>query len=246
MSGISFLETTEKRKGILLDPRTKLLMLLTITTLMFSTSNKGVMNIVKPCLSLVPFVLILSEHRFKTAGKYLLLYVVCFTLERIALVYLSGLLSFIVMAVTSIMTRFAPGIMTGAWLISSTSVSEFIGAMERMHITEKIVIPMSVIFRFFPTISEEYQAIRDAMKMRSIRFGGRNPLLMVEYSLVPLMVSVVKIGDELSAAALTRGLGAPVKRTNVCQIGFHVQDLIAILFCVICFALFLFQQQISF
>ena len=32
---------------------------------------------------------------------------------------------------------------------------------------------------------------------------------MVEYRLVPLMVSVVKIGDELSAAALTRGLGAP-------------------------------------
>ena len=137
-------------------------------------------------------------------------------------------------------------IMTGAYLISSTSISEFIGAMERMHITEKIVIPMSVIFRFFPTISEEYQAIRDAMKMRGIRFGGKNPFLMLEYRLVPLMVSVVKIGDELSAAALTRGLGAPVKRTNVCQIGFHVQDLIAILFCVICFALFLFQQQISF
>ena len=97
---------------------------------------------------------------------------------------------------------------------------------------------MSVIFRFFPTISEEYQAIRDAMKMRGIRFGGKNPFLMLEYRLVPLMVSVVKIGDELSAAALTRGLGAPVKRTNVCQIGFHVQDLIAILFCVICFALF--------
>ena len=72
------------------------------------------------------------------------------------------------------MTRFAPGIMTGAYLISSTSVSEFIGAMERMHITEKIVIPMSVIFRFFPTISEEYQAIRDAMKMRNIHFGGKN------------------------------------------------------------------------
>ena len=243
MNGLSFSATTEKRKGILLDPRTKLILLLTITTLMFSTSNEGIMNIVKPCLSLVPFALILSERRFKTAGKYLVLYAVCFILERIALTSLSGLLSFIVLAVTSIMTRFAPGIMTGAYLISSTSISEFIGAMERMHITEKIVIPMSVIFRFFPTISEEYQAIRDAMKMRGIRFGGKNPFLMLEY---PLMVSVVKIGDELSAAALTRGLGAPVKRTNVCQIGFHVQDLIAILFCVICFALFLFQQQISF
>jgi len=176
----------------------------------------------------------------------LLLYAVCFVLERIALTVLSGLLSFIVLAITSIMTRFAPGIMTGAWLISSTSVSEFIAAMERMHITEKIVIPMSVIFRFFPTISEEYQAIRDAMKMRGIRFGGKNPFLMVEYRLVPLMVSVVKIGDELSAAALTRGLGAPVKRTNVCQIGFHFQDVIAIMLCILCFILFLFQRQIVF
>ena len=72
MDGVSFSATTEKRKGILFDPRTKLVLLLTITTLMFSTSNEGIMNIVKPCLSLVPFVLILSEHRFKTAGKYLL------------------------------------------------------------------------------------------------------------------------------------------------------------------------------
>lgn len=105
---------------------------------------------------------------------------------------------------------------------------------------------MSVIFRFFPTISEEYQAIRDAMKMQGIRFGGKNPFLMLEYRLVPLMVSVVKIGDELSAAALTRGLGAPVKRTNVCQIGFHVQDLIAILFCVIFLPCFCFSSRFLF
>ena len=189
--------------------------------------------LLKPCAFYVDFI----GASFQNGRKYLLLYVACFVLERIALTTLSGLLSFIVLAITSIMTRFAPGIMTGAYLISSTSVSEFIGAMERMHITEKIVIPMSVIFRFFPTISEEYQAIRDAMKMRNIHFGGKNPFLMIEYRLVPLMVSVVKIGDELSAAALTRGLGAPVRRTNVCQIGFHFQDVVALLFCIICFVL---------
>ena len=246
MNGVSFSATSDKRKGILLDPRTKLILLLTITTLMLSTSNEGIMNVVKPMLSFIPFVLILSERRFKTAGKYLILYIACFVLERIALTTLSGLLSFVVLAVTSIMTRFAPGIMTGVYLLSSTSVSEFIGSMERIHMTEKIVIPLSVIFRFFPTISEEYQAIRDAMKMRGIRFGGKNPLLMVEYRLVPLMVSVVKIGDELSAAALTRGLGAPLKRTNVCQIGFHVQDIIAILLCIVCFVMFLLNRQFAF
>ena len=119
MDGLSFSATTDNRKGIRIDPRTKLILLLTVTTLMFSTSNEGIMNFVKPVLSLIPFVLILSERRFKTAGKYLVLYVACFVLEHIALISLSGLLSFAVLAVTSIMTRFAPGIMTGAYLLSS-------------------------------------------------------------------------------------------------------------------------------
>ena len=37
MSSASYLTVTENKKGIQLDPRTKLLLLLTITTLMFST-----------------------------------------------------------------------------------------------------------------------------------------------------------------------------------------------------------------
>lgn len=222
---------TAKRRGLLLDPRTKLIMLITVTTLMLSSGNGGVMNIVKPTLSIIPFVLLLSERKWKTAAKYLVLYAVCFALERVALYVLSGALSFLLLAVCSVMTRFAPGFMMGAFLISSTSVSDFIAAMKRMHITEKIVIPLSVIFRFFPTIGEENAAINDAMRMRGIRFGGKHPGKMLEYRLIPLMISVVKIGDELSAAALTRGLGAPVKRTDICNIGFHIQDVVMLALC---------------
>ncbi len=36
----------------------------------------------------------------------------------------------------------------------------------------------------------------------------------------------VKIGEELSAAAITRGLGAPVKRTNICQLKFNFADVV--------------------
>ena len=233
MSSASYPIVTGSKKGIQLDPRTKLLLLLTITTLMFSTSNEGIMNLVKPLLSLVPFILILSERRFQTAAKYLILYAACFALERVALIWASGLPSFVLLAVTSIMTRFAPGIMMGAYLIASTSVSEFIGAMERMHLTEKIVIPLSVIFRFFPTVSEEYQAIRDAMKMRGIT-TFRSPMKMLEYRIVPLMISIAKIGEELSAAALTRGLGAPQKRTNICKIGFGPLDIFFFLLAIPC------------
>ena len=86
------------------------------------------------------------------------------------------------------------------------------------------------MFRFFPTILEESRSINDAMRMRGI--GSKNlvkdPIALFEYRLVPLLMSIVKIGGELSAAALTRGLGGPVKRTNICKIGFGIWD-----FCMI-------------
>ncbi|MBQ5475603.1 MAG: hypothetical protein IIT65_13205, partial [Lachnospiraceae bacterium] len=46
--------------------------------------------------------------------------------------------------------------------------------------------------------------------------------------IIPLLFSSLTIGDELSAAAVTRGLGKPVKRTNVCKIGFGVSDYMVI------------------
>lgn len=231
-----------EKRYMLIDPRTKLLLLVTISTMMLGGGSAGLMKYIRPALSIVPFILLLSERKIKTSFKYLVLYAVCFGMEFLAIRYLSGTLSFIFLAVSSIMTKFAPGIMMGAFFISTTSVSEFTAAMERMHVTNKLTIPLSVIFRFFPTVGEEYKAISDAMRMRQIRFGGKKVFAMIEYRIVPLIVSIVKIGDELSAAALTRGLGRPVKRTNICEIGFHVQDIIFILFCLASIVIFVISR----
>lgn len=116
---------------------------------------------------------------------------------------------------------------------SYETVSEFSSAMSRMHVTDKLTIPLPVMFRFFPTIADEFRAINDAMRMRDIRFGGKNVDKMIEYRLIPLMVCSAKLGEELNAAAITRGLGGDVKRTNVCRIGFHFQDYIVVLICFI-------------
>ena len=130
-----------------------------------------------------------------------------------------------------------PNDMMGYITVRTTTVSEFVAAMKKLHLPEQIIIPMSVIFRFFPTVVEEYNAIGDAMKMRGIRFGGGKASAMLEYRLVPVIMCSVKIGEELNAAALTRGLGGPVKRTNICEIGFHVQDVFFLLLCVVAFAI---------
>ena len=83
--------------------------------------------------------------------------------------------------------------------------------------------------RFFPTIKEEYAAIRDAMKMRGIMLGGGNAAGMIEYRMIPLLFSCVNIGDELSAAAVTRGLGGKVKRTSAQTLRIGAADILLIL-----------------
>ena len=222
-----------------LDPRTKLALLFTVTTLMLGASNEGAMLAVKMLLSLVPFVLILSAGRWQMASKYLLFYALCFLAERIAFSSLHGLSAFAVLALTSIMTRFAPGIMVGAYFVTTTSVSEFLTAMGRLHVSEKVLIPLAVIFRFFPTMGEEYCAIRDAMRMRGIRLGRVGPEALFTYRVVPLVIRIVKIGDELAAAALARGLGAPVVRTRAKHVGFGGCDVLALALCVGSFVVFL-------
>ena len=137
------------------------------------------------------------------------------------------------MIIVGLLLYFGPSIAMAYYVVTTTTVSEFIAGMERLHIPNQVTIPMAVMFRFFPTVMEEWHAIGDAMKMRGIRLRGGKAGSILEYRLVPMLMCSVKIGEELSAASLTRGLGGPVKRTNICDIGIHVQDALMLLLCVV-------------
>ena len=126
------------------------------------------MDIIRPCLVALPVLLLLLSQRWKAAARFSITYAVLYGLELTVIPMLTGMWNFILNAASGIYTHMLPGFVMGYYLISTTTVSEFVAAMERMHIPQKIVIPVSVVFRFFPTVREEYAAIRDAMKMRGI------------------------------------------------------------------------------
>lgn len=227
--------------GLHLDPRTKLAVLITISVFVLGGSGGDAMRYFAPVLSAIPLLLLLSARKIKISILYLVLYGGSWFLDFFMLPKLSGIANFLVLAICALLLRFVPGIMMGYYTIKTMTVSEFIAAMEKIHLPQQITIPLSVMFRFFPTVLEEYNAINDAMKMRGIRFGGGKAGAILEYRIVPMIMCSVKIGEELSAAALTRGLGGPVKRTNICQIGFHIQDIIMLF---VCFSAFVFRLYI--
>lgn len=233
--GFSVLQSTGQKHGLRLDPRTKLLLLVTISSFVLGGLGGSKMSPVLLILSVFPFILLLTVGKVRAA----LLYAVAFTGASLAgellLTHVSGIFQFLLLACVGILSRVMPGAIVGVYVISTTTVSEFTAAMQKLRISDKIIIPLSVMFRFFPTVSEEFSSINAAMRMRGIRLGGGNIGKMLEYRLVPLMTCTAKIGEELSAAALTRGLGGEINRTNICCIGFKVQDYILITLCVAAF-----------
>lgn len=235
------LDKISKNKSFLsLDPRTKIFLLITVTTITCVGGKSEFINYINLFTVVLPFFMLILSRKNIAAFKFLFVYLIVLFFEKIMHMFFSGTAVVIINAVIGVYLHIFPGFVMGYYFICTTKVSEFIAGMERLKITPKIVIPLSVVFRFFPTIREEYTCIKNAMKMRDIVLV-KSPIKMLEYRLVPLMISVTKIGEELTAAALTRGLSIE-KRTNVCKIGFKNIDLILFIYAIFLWAGFVYYK----
>ena len=215
-----------RRTGFYLDPRTKVLFMAFITTLMFFVYENIAIDVAVTSITLI--LLVINRQT-----RIALIYGGLFALAVVAkltqgMYVLPAVLNMVSVLLVAMVIRLFPVFMLGYYIIESTKTDEFVTAMQRWRVPQAFLIPITVVFRFIPTLGEESSAIGDAMRMREIQFGTkkfwRNPGALLEYRVVPLMMSVAKIGDELSASALTRGLGGSDKRTSISEIGFGVCD----------------------
>jgi energy-coupling factor transport system permease protein len=203
----------------------------------------GAAGVLRAFFMLLPLGLLLIEKKWKAAFLFAIFGSAAVSVELFLVHRSAGILNIALVIAAGLFSRFVPGFVMGYYLFTTTKVSELIAALERLRISPKIIIPFAVMMRFFPTIAEEYGSIKDSMRMRGIYFGGGRTLKIPEYRIVPLLMSAVKIGEELSAAALTRGLGKPVKRTNICRSGFGAKDFVFLFLCLGVFTAWAYCEQ---
>lgn len=214
-----------------------LLVLSCIVALSATTLNLWIVRVV---LTLIPIFLMLVEKHYTFAIRFTVFYGVALYLTYyLHSVQATGVWASILHGYASFVAQFMPAMIMAWYLVHTTKMDEFISAMQKMHVPDKITIPMAVVMRFFPTLREEYASIRDAMKMRGIMLGGGNPAKMIEYRMVPLLFSCVNIGDELSAAAVTRGLSTMNKRSSIVVPKMRVPDYLFMAFYTAMLILFL-------
>ena len=201
------------RREVKFDLRTKLMLILVVNLfLLLSHSLIFELVLVFGCL-----LLITIDGQTKSAFHFLIAFFVMLCIDQLATPYMRGFVFTLVSFVTVALRKFLPCFILGKWILTKTEVSEFVAVMWKLRLPQAAIIPLSVVFRYFPTIKEEWASIRAAMKMRGIHIS-------LEHIMVPLLMSAVNVSEELSAAALCRGLDNPEIHTSLVQVKFSHYD----------------------
>lgn len=217
--------TADEKDGArraLLDPRTKVVLLAVLAVFCLGGAGGERLAPFRELLSLLPFVLMSIDGRRTYALSLLGVLMFCIVYQTLLFAGTGGPIEAVLVLVTSVFLRLIPCLAMGSYAMSSTTVSEFVAAMERLHLPRAVTIPLSVMFRFVPTVCENARSVGEALRMR--RTGRIGLSRWLEYRLVPLVECTARSANDLSASALLRGLGAPVGRTSIARIGLGMPD----------------------
>ena len=211
-------------KPLHLDPRTKLLLiLLCVLCAMFAPSLVWQFALV----ALIGLLAALSgKWRYALRGMAAYALICAFTVWCMGV--LTGTWRTMFVAFLGLVHKvYACGMLAGL-VIATTKVGEFLSAMARLRCPKKLTIPLAVMLRYLPTIREDGRFIRDAMRLRDVSptlWGFlKAPAMTVNCIYVPLLTAASKAADELSVAAVTRGIENPKPRTSLADIRMRAAD----------------------
>ncbi|MEV5409712.1 energy-coupling factor transporter transmembrane component T [Thermopolyspora sp. NPDC052614] len=210
-------------RGMRLDPRTKMLLVGVASAVLMSPGGEPFV----PAVLVLGVLLAVAERAWARAlGLPLaaaVLAVVAYTLPRavphpaVAMVAVGAAYLLRLVAVGGV----------AAHLVRTTRPAELTAALRAVRVPRAVVVPAAVMLRFVPTIADEARAVRDAMRLRGIGGMGnllRHPVRGIEYFAVPLIASALRAAEDLSAAALLRGLGSRVRPTAMRPPRFGLAD----------------------
>ncbi|MDU1322179.1 MAG: energy-coupling factor transporter transmembrane component T [Clostridium botulinum] len=232
---INYISVENKgEKGVLkIDPRTKIILMILGNVAIFLAFS------IQIKISLIIFYLIFGFlcGAYKSPIKISLGYFGLILVEYLGGKYLSGTLALMIITFSQFVKMILPCALLASIMISTTKVSEFMGALNKMRVSKKVIIPLTVMIRYFPVVFEDWKNIKDSMRMRDVSptFLGflKNPSDTIECIYVPMLMSASKVSDELSAAAITRGIENPNPRTCMVKMKMKFCDYLSVSLMVI-------------
>ena len=211
---------------IKLDPRTKLFIFLISGTVSLNC-YKAVPSMIYGTV-LCTVLALCGEKLFALKAYALLAVVIYFRYMMGINLNGSGILGMLCMSLSGIVIFSFPVMLSFVLVMRTTRISQFMAAFRAMHLPLKVIIPLAVVFRFVPSVSDEWNGIRKAMAFRGISMEPvdiiKSPLKTIEYVLIPLLFSCISVMEEMAAAALARGIESEGERSSFEKVKLGVMD----------------------
>ncbi|WP_175443269.1 energy-coupling factor transporter transmembrane component T [Vibrio sonorensis] len=220
----SELARTPKYRKSHVDPRSKLLLLLSVSIILVGgMSGSRLANHAYLLLASLPLAVLIVEGYWKS-GLIMASLFAFFVWVAISVVpSLEGNHQIAVMGMVAFCTRILPAAASFS-LLMTIPVSELVSALYRLRLPPALITVFVIVFRFFPTVINEMVAIEQSVRMRGLTLGNGSIKTAILSRLLPFLSNTLRIGDELSAAAISRGLGAKQYRTHYYQTHFSWLD----------------------
>ena len=214
------LQTKDTLATLHLDPRTKLYLLIVGNVALFLAPSLLYEIALVVCVVILGILVGAKRFTVRMAAIYAGMVV----LHIIGTNYLTGTLQIAIVTFTVFIRKIFPCAMLGGILVSTTRVNEFMATMNRIHMPKAMVIPLTVMLRYFPMVHEDWGYISDAMRMRDV---------------APTVKSLLTHpARTVECIYVTRGLENPKPRTCLQEIHFSVAD-------AVCFILFTLFMSVS-
>jgi len=208
------------------DFRTKVFMTLVTSYTLIVGNIQQKYPFVAAFYSLLPYFFLFSIREWRTGINGLIFVSIAFIVQKSLLFNCGGYIESLFLFMTIIFLRLLPGVMMARFALKSSTMSEITLALKRLRFPDEMVIPITVMARFFHTVKEDYRQIKDAMYLHGLtnRRLCLHPVRLFEYRLVPLFMVLTKTADDVSVSAMTRGLRPGGKRSSLSEGRFGLPD----------------------
>ena len=206
------------------DPRILIAQIIVVSVLGFSFGNWTAIML------LFVLVDILACHFLgrQKSVKFLAVYATVFCAQRLLTLFYIPFISQVFAMFLILILKSIPVYITLLILMQHTPMNELIAALRKIHIPMFLLIPFSVMYRYLPTIRQEFTYIHESLIMRGLHSSVKkvvcNPMQSAEHYLVPLLFRSEQIVEELTAATLCKGLDVNRERTCCTEVKLQCAD----------------------
>lgn len=224
-----------------LDFRTKLILTMVLPYVLMLGNLYQQYPTAAAAATLLPYLFFLLERQYLSVLRWTLVTAAALLIQHYLLRSSAGLLHSFFLFMSMFFLRLLPGVMMGRYMLMSSEMGEIAYCMAQWKLPDVIIIPITVMSRFFHTIKEDYGQIRHAMRIHGLSglLMLRQPLRFFEYRLVPLLMVVTKTADDVAVSAMTRGMRPGEKRSYFRESHFRIFDYVCLVFAAVLVGLYL-------